>query len=337
MAPYELYERWFGTAVVGTAAVVTAERSPQPTRMYARARKRCGSFRNQFRILSLRQVNGFARPASAPSGPNGPNVFAACAHPCMCMRAINYIVRSTIIRSMRICIIGGGVAGLQVSDILTAGGHDCYIFEREASVGGVWRENYVGYALQVPMELYEFPGMPSLGKEGTFPDGKAVMDYILKYVEQRDLVNRCKIHCSEPVLKLARNGSDWSVLTDVHSYTFDFCVVCTGMYNVPNVPIANDKTIHSSAFTDASIVADKHVVVLGAGKSAIDCAVAASKQQAASVTLMARTMHWPVPRYIAGVVPFQWGTYSRLGHFLLPPHWDLSPIETRSCTARVVG
>ena len=34
-----------------------------------------------------------------------------------------------------------------------------------------------------------------------------------------------------------------------------------------------------------------------------------------------RQLHWPVPRKILGVVPFQWGTYSRLGHFLLPMHW----------------
>lgn len=95
---------------------------------------------------------------------------------------------------MKICIVGAGVAGVQVADVLTENGHDCHIFEREASVGGVWRRNYVGYALQVPMELYEFPGMPVPEKDGTFPDGDSVMKYIESYVEKRDLFARCTFH-----------------------------------------------------------------------------------------------------------------------------------------------
>jgi len=226
---------------------------------------------------------------------------------------------------MRICVVGGGVAGLQVADILAEDGHECHIFEREASVGGVWRRNYVGYALQVPMELYEFPGMPLRENDGTFPDGPAVLEYIQAYVQERDLTNRCSFHFEESVHKMTHDD-EWKVQTSKDSYSFDFCVICTGMYNTPHVPFASDKTIHSSEFVDPSVVVDKHVAVVGAGKSAIDCAVVAAKY-ASSVTLMSRKMHWPVPRYIAGIVPFKWGTYSRLGHFLLPPHWDVSPTE----------
>ena len=227
---------------------------------------------------------------------------------------------------MKICVVGGGVAGLQVADILTESGHECHIFEREASVGGMWRKNYIGYALQVPMELYEFPGMPLPNKEGTFPDGKAVLEYIQAYVKERKLLNRCTFHLAEAVEKMTHDDCEWKVKTSKESYVFDFCVVCTGMYNTPHVPFANDKTIHSSEFVEESIIVGKHVTVVGAGKSAIDCAVVAAKY-AMSVTLMSRKMHWPVPRYIAGVMPFKWGTYSRLGHFLLPSHWDISSTE----------
>merc|ERR1712136_381330 len=70
----------------------------------------------------------------------------------------------------------------------------------------------------------------------------------------------------------------------------------------------------------------KKVLVVGGGKSAIDCAVAASRT-AASSTLLYRSCHWPVPRYLLNLVPFKFGTYSRFGHFMLPTHCDVGPVE----------
>merc|ERR1712060_149651 len=63
----------------------------------------------------------------------------------------------------------------------------------------------------------------------------------------------------------------------------------------------------------------KKVVVVGGGKSAVDNCVAAAKEGVSS-TLVSREAHWPVPRYLAGLVPFKWGTYSRFGHSTLPAH-----------------
>jgi dimethylaniline monooxygenase (N-oxide forming) len=98
------------------------------------------------------------------------------------------------------------------------------------------------------------------------------------------------------------------------------------MYHKPKMlKIENVDVIHSSEFVDAEAATDKHVVVIGGGKSAIDCAVAACKKKAKSVKLITRQVHWPVPRYILDIIPFKWGTYSRLGHFLLPAHWNVTP------------
>merc|ERR1712178_496279 len=67
-------------------------------------------------------------------------------------------------------------------------------------------------------------------------------------------------------------------------------------------------------------------IVVGGGKSAIDCAVAAAKT-ADSSTLLFRAAHWPVPRYLLDLVPFKWGFYSRFGHATLPTHHDVSLVE----------
>jgi len=59
----------------------------------------------------------------------------------------------------------------------------------------------------------------------------------------------------------------------------------------------------------------------------VDNAVSAAKTGASS-TLLYRDAHWPVPRYLLNLIPFQWGTYSRLGHFMLQASHDMGPVAT---------
>ena len=234
---------------------------------------------------------------------------------------------------MRVCIIGAGVAGIQTADALASTGHECHVFEKHASVGGVWRENYDGYALQVPAELYEFPEIPHRVDDGSFPDGRTVQAYIERFCTEKKLFERCHFHFEQQVERVDRMElGTWRVrASNSHGatiYTFDYCVVCTGMYHVPYIPasLTRFNPIHTSELKDASIVEGCSVVVVGGGKSAIDCAVAASRH-AVHVKLVQREMHWPVPRHIMGLIPFKWCTYSRLGHALLPRHWCLSTAE----------
>ena len=58
----------------------------------------------------------------------------------------------------KVCVVGGGVAGLQTVDRLQGLRIDCTLFESKPDVGGVWRRHTADSGLQVPRELYEFPG-----------------------------------------------------------------------------------------------------------------------------------------------------------------------------------
>lgn len=248
---------------------------------------------------------------------------------------------------MRICIIGAGVAGLQCAEVL-CDEHECHVFEARTRIGGVWHENYSGYGLQVPSQLYEFVGDAAPPEaRGTFPPGEEVQAYIEGHVAKQNLQMRCDFHMGERVESVRkRDDGKWTIQTPFCEYACDYCIVCTGMYHTPHWPARaavamaaevpseepsserQPQRVHSSEFHDATVVEGKRVVVVGGGKSAIDCAVAAAKHGALSVTLKTRRLHWPVPRRILDLVPFQWGTYSRLGHFLLmPAHWTASAAE----------
>lgn len=246
-------------------------------------------------------------------------------------------------------VIGAGVAGLQVALMLRKVGIKCKIFEQSDDVGGVWRKNYADFGLQVPRELYEFPGFPWPAEEERFPTGPAVSRYIQRFAKENRLYEMVKFSTSVVGLRPIGNGQrGWRVehrpasssvaLVEEEegsstSENFDFCVVATGMYgSPPHLPVARGhedfegEILHSHSFLDRDVCKGKKVLVVGGGKSAIDCAVAASKT-AASSTLLYRSCHWPVPRYLLNLVPFKFGTYSRFGHFMLPTHCDVGPVE----------
>ena len=241
----------------------------------------------------------------------------------------------------RIAIVGGGVAGLQTARALSKIGKECVVFEKSDNVGGVWRANYADFGLQVPKELYEFPEFPY--PAGTncqkFPPGPQVQQYIEAYAAEFGLDKMVRLNTGVQAIEsnsTADGQRGWKLKVgkqgeSVQEEEFDFVVVATGMYGwPPHIPRVRGQeefegTIaHSATFQDASVCSGKKVVVVGGGKSAIDNAVSAAKHGDSS-TLVYRSAHWPVPRYLLNLVPFKWGTYSRFGHFMLPTHYDVSP------------
>jgi cation diffusion facilitator CzcD-associated flavoprotein CzcO len=240
----------------------------------------------------------------------------------------------------RVAIIGAGVAGLQTARQLVEAGIDCVIFEKAQDVGGVWRQNYDAFGLQVPQQLYEFPGFPYPKDRhfDLFPSGPQVQSYIQSYAESNGLMGLIRFGTPVHALEPLADKRGWAVRFEHEGSPvfeeYDFCVTCTGMYSGhPHLPqhkgveCFEGEILHSCTFLDKEQVRGKRVVVVGGGKSAVDNAVSAAKAGASS-TLLYREAHWPVPRYLLNLIPFQWGTYSRLGHFMLQASHDMGSLAT---------
>merc|ERR1711953_1475837 len=108
--------------------------------------------------------------------------------------------------------------------------------------------------------------------------------------------------------------------------SFDIVVVATGVYGKQDKFIPNwdgkDKfggqIIHCADYLDLAVSEGKHVISVGYGKSSFDCAQV-SVPVAKSSTILFREAHWPVPRKILGLVPFEYATFSRFGAGCLKP------------------
>jgi dimethylaniline monooxygenase (N-oxide forming) len=221
--------------------------------------------------------------------------------------------------------------------VLLAEGFQCSLLEKTKTLGGVWADNYAGFGIQVPSRLYEFPDEP-LPAGWDYASGDSINKYIHEYAEKHGVNQIARLGCS--VEGLAQHGDMWQV--DVkdsndmcQTLSFDHIVIATGVYSstskyIPQYEGADSfegTWLHSVDFKDVHLCANKNVVIVGYGKSAFDCAQFSSKVSSKS-TLLFREAHWPVPRKILGLVPFEYATFSRFGAgCLLPAYPKQGPME----------
>ena len=236
-----------------------------------------------------------------------------------------------------VAIIGAGVAGLVTAKTLREEGVECTIFERNDALGGVWTNGYLDYGVQVPKELYEFPDFPMPDDAPQFTPGPYFQKYLEEYAAKFD-VARC-IRFSAPVERAepGEDGTEWTVTyrdnNDSKSELFDLVVVCVGLYsNIPYLPEVPGHTEfqgsvhHISDLKSPDLLTGKRVAVVGFGKSATDAALAA-RDHAQSTHIIVRKLHWPVPRKLAGILPFKWGLLNRLAVTMIPLYKNPTQLE----------
>jgi len=215
----------------------------------------------------------------------------------------------------KVLVVGAGVAGLQTARHLLKAGFDVLVLESSDDVGGVWRSNYSGFGLQVPQDMYVFPDFPyppELRPKEEFPTGREVHEYTRAYAKHFQLLPHIKFRCKLLQLRQTATGVWAAVYHDMASDKYiqvkaDFAVIATGIYSQPFVPTYEGSDefhglqVHARDFHDLNLVKSRNVLIVGAGKSALDCvAEVLATKSAASVTMLYRQAHWPMPRVLGG-------------------------------------
>lgn len=204
----------------------------------------------------------------------------------------------------RIAIIGAGISGLISGALLKKEGFKTKIFERNQSYGGVWEIGYSNLKLQSPSNLYQIPFFKPTQEWSEYPCALEIRNYINEFVDQNNLHD--DIHCSHEVISISQGSKrtiTYKYNGEVFSEEFDFVIISTGVFSDARVPKVKGEekfkgTItHTSKFYNSEITAGKNAVVVGLGKSSLDC-MNAIKDKAAGVTFLYRTLYWPIPEYI---------------------------------------
>ncbi|KIJ36985.1 hypothetical protein M422DRAFT_178669 [Sphaerobolus stellatus SS14] len=194
----------------------------------------------------------------------------------------------------RICIIGGGAAGLGVLKILKdspefqADKWEIAVFESRDNIGGVWYPSppegnppaspmYDALTTNLPHPLMAYSSFWFEPSTPLFPVKDVVLEYIRRYADHFDLKRYIRLNTR--VEKAIWSDASWKVtLSDGNTHIFDKVIVANGHYGVPrhpNIPgveqwLKSGRASHSVFFRNEKAYHDQTLLVVGNGPSGMD-------------------------------------------------------------------
>jgi putative flavoprotein involved in K+ transport len=181
-----------------------------------------------------------------------------------------------MVEKVETLVIGGGQAGLAMSEHLTKRGRRHLIVERHRIVERWRSERWDSLVANGPAWHDRFPGMAFGGVEpNSFATKDQIVDYFVAYAKQI----AAPIRCGVEVKALQRNaeGSGFHAQTSAGTIEATNVVVATGPFQRPIVPAVvpadvGIAQIHSAAYRNPRQLREGAVLVIGAGSSGVQIA-----------------------------------------------------------------
>ncbi|NVK35059.1 MAG: NAD(P)-binding domain-containing protein [Rhodobacteraceae bacterium] len=175
------------------------------------------------------------------------------------------------VEKVEVLVVGGGQAGLAMSEHLSNAGVTHLVLER-SRIAERWRsERWDSLVANGPAWHDRFPGMefPNAHPDAFVPK-EDVADYFVAYAE----MIKAPIRCGVTVTSVTRNEGrpGFQVETSEGPIEADYVVSATGAFQKPLVPAIVPETpqvtqMHSTAYRNPGQLADGGVLVVGAGSS----------------------------------------------------------------------
>ena len=212
-------------------------------------------------------------------------------------------------------VIGAGSSGIAAAKALHERGIPFTCFEASDRVGGNWvfgNKNGMSAAyrqlfINTSRERMEYSDYPMPKSCPDFPHHAQIAAYFEAYVEHFGFRDRIRFETKVQRAARLQDGGWELTLDDGSVERFDALLVANGHHWDPRWPepmfAGHDgftgEQIHAHSYVDNDIFADKDVVILGMGNSAMDIAVESS-YVARSTYLAARRGAWIIPKYMFG-------------------------------------
>ena len=216
-----------------------------------------------------------------------------------------------------IAIIGTGFGGLGMGRYLKQAGIDSFvIFEKAASVGGVWRDNtYPGAACDVASHLYSFSFEPHYPWSRRYGPQEEIRDYLEGVADKYDLRRHIRFGREVEGADYDETRGIWRIrFTDGATHEAQVLICAVGQLNRPQFPKLSGlqgfegRAFHSARWEHDYDFTGKRVAVIGTGPSAVQF-VPAIAAQAAQVYVFQRSTSWTLPKFD--------GSYTRIERWLL--------------------
>ena len=171
--------------------------------------------------------------------------------------------------SEKVVIVGGGQAGLAVSQALTALGVQHVVLER-GRVAQTWRGRWDSFCLVTPNWTLSLPRLPYDGED---PEGFVVRDEIVRYMERFATSFRVPVEQGVDVTSVGSRGDEFVLATSGGEVRTRHLVLCTGAYQRPHrPPLAGEfpqslLIIDAEEYTNPSVLPPGRILVVGSGQT----------------------------------------------------------------------
>ena len=176
------------------------------------------------------------------------------------------------IERVEVLVVGGGQAGVAVSEHLGKAGVSHLVLERHR-IAERWRsERWDSLVANGPAWHDRFPGLTYSGSDPeAFPPKEKVADYFVEYAEKIAAPIRCGVEVTQVARNVGKPG--FRAETSDGVIEADFVVAATGPFQKPVMPaVIPDEAgifqIHSNAYRNPDQLPEGAVLVVGAGSSA---------------------------------------------------------------------
>jgi monooxygenase len=204
-----------------------------------------------------------------------------------------------------VLIVGGGISGISMAAHLKmlCPSLTFAILERRDNIGGTW-------------DLFRYPGvrsdsdMHSLGfrfepwiHDQAIADGEAIREYLARVVDQRGIAPHIRFGCRVLAADWRADAALWQVTVEDRQHRRQmaarFLYLASGYYDydepydagLPGLGRFEGEIVHPQFWPEGFDYADKRVVVIGSGATAVTI-VPAMADKAAHVTMLQRTPTW---------------------------------------------
>ncbi len=175
-----------------------------------------------------------------------------------------------------VLVVGGGQAGIAMSEHLSSAGVPHLVFERDR-IAERWRTaRWDSLVANGPAWHDRFPGMEFFDLDrDAFAHKDQVADYFEAYAEKIAAPVRCGVEVRSVVKNIGRPG--FRTETSEGTVESRFVVAATGPFQRPVIPPivpagAVELQLHSSAYRNPAQLPDGGVLVVGAGSSGVQIA-----------------------------------------------------------------
>lgn len=210
-------------------------------------------------------------------------------------------------RHIDVAIIGGGQAGLAMSQVLSAAGTDHIVFER-GHIGERWHaERWAGLKLLTPAWMTRLPGFrPPVMDPQDFMPASTFACELRAYARHWDMPVLCETH----VLSLAASDRRFAISTSAGDWSARAVVIATGACDQPAVPVWAETlspTLHQvtpSTYRHPRLLPAGGVLVVGASATGVQ--LAEEIQRSGRQVTLAAGRHVSAPRTYRGRDIYEW-------------------------------